>query len=165
MRHTLLAALFLFAAACGTVVDETEVVVTVEPASSAPVEVSIFDHQMGYSRDWAHKTMAATSAAKPYTTSYSTTRTAMVTGPKRAPKLEMSLAVPRLSDDGYYLFAVELPSESETEGKASFVEYGSYFPEQGAPMIPIRYRSESTTKGWRVFLTVPLDEAATGKSE
>jgi hypothetical protein len=89
----------------------------------------------------------------------------MVTGSKRAPKLEMSLAVPRLSDEGYYLFAVELPSESETEGKASFVEYGNYFPAQGAPMIPIRYRSVSTKKGWRVFLTVPLDESAGGKGE
>lgn len=162
MKRIAVAALLLLAAGCGTAVYKHEVVVAVhDPAGvsgGAPVEVSIFDHQMGYSRDWAGKTMGTSTPAKPYVTPYTSMRTVAVGSGPRPPEVHLALSVPRISNDGYYLFGVQLPAEGQRDAKASFVRWGEYFPEAGAPMIPLRYRAEEIANGWRIFVDVTLGQ-------
>jgi hypothetical protein len=146
---------------CGTAVFEHRIQVAVDdPAKKLgppPVEVSIFDHQMGYSEDWAKKSMRPTSASAPYVQSLTTTGTVSVGSSPRPKDVTIAVALPRLSTEGYYLFTAELPAEQDRDAKASFVRYGEYFPDPGAPTVGVRYRAEPDKKGWRVFIVVAVN--------
>lgn len=153
--------LLLVAAGCGTAVYEHRIQVAVEdPAGKlgpTPVQVSVFDHQMGYSEDWAKKSLRPTSASAPYVQSLTTTGTVAVGSSALPKEVTIAVSLPSLSAEGYYLFTAELPAEQDRGAKASFVRYGSYFPDAGAPAIAVRYHSEPDKKGWRVFVVVAID--------
>ena len=160
MRRSVTLVATIAALGCGTAVFEHRIQVAVDdPARKLgppPVEVSVFDHQMGYSEDWAKKSLRPTSTSTPYVQSLTTTGTVTVGGAPRPKDVTIAVALPRLSTEGYYLFTAELPAEQERLAKASFVRYGEYFPDPGAPTIAVRYRAEPDKKGWRVFLIVDV---------
>lgn len=153
--------LLFVAAGCGTAVYEHRIQVAVEdPAKKLgppPIEVSVFDHQMGYSEDWAKKSLRPTSASALYEQSLTTTGTAAIGSSPRPKEVTIAVALPSLSAEGYYLFTAELPAEQDRNAKASFVRFGEYFPDPGAPTIAVRYHSEPDKKGWRVFIVVAIN--------
>ena len=61
----------LAAGACGTALYHH--VVDVSLTNTTETEVGVFDHQQGYSRDWARRTMRQTSASANYSTRLTTT--------------------------------------------------------------------------------------------
>ncbi|HEV8578388.1 MAG TPA: hypothetical protein VGX68_04840 [Thermoanaerobaculia bacterium] len=161
LKKALAAAAGLLVLGCGTAVYRHHVIVDVDdPAGrlgSPPVAVSVFDHQMGYSADWAQRSMGSASPGRPYSTSLSTTGTATIASSSLPQRVSLSIAVPGLSEEGYFLFEAELPAEQERRGTASFVRYGSYFPDAGAPSLQIRYRSTAEPQGWRIDVTLTPD--------
>ena len=155
-----LAVVLIGALGCGTAVYEHHIQVAVDdPAKklgAAAVEVSVFDHQMGYSQDWAKKALRPTSTSAPYVEPLTTTGTATIGSSPRPKEVTIAVALPSLSAEGYYLFTAELPAEKDREAKASFVRYGEYFPDPGGPTIVVRYRSEPDKKGWRIFVVIAV---------
>jgi hypothetical protein len=153
--------MLVVSASCGTAVYEHRIEVAVDdPANKLgppPVQVSVFDHQMGYSEDWAKKSLRPTSTSAPYVQSITTTGTVAVGNSALPKEVTIAVALPVLSAEGYYLFTAELPAEHERSAKASFVRYGEYFPDPGAPTVGVRYHSEPDKKGWRVFVVVAIN--------
>ena len=66
MRRAVLGTLLLAAAGCGTAVYDHTIEVTALHGSAESTPVGVFDRQMGYSRDWAHRALGASSATRPW---------------------------------------------------------------------------------------------------
>ena len=152
-RHRFLAPLLLALLGCGTAVFHH----TVELAAlngPAHVEVAVFDHTMGYSREWAHQHLGAS----PRTDTFETYPAVTLGTAHTAKPVELAVAIPELTDEGYFLVDVNQP-EHESAARARFTRYGEYFPDEGGPSIPIVVTAALTNGEWRVRVTVDLVKA------
>lgn len=133
--------------------------VRVVSREGTPVQhrVSIFDHSMGYSREWAERAIGVSTPAQPYSGKVSSTATVTLLNHPLPPRLDIAFELPEVSADGYYLMSVDLPAESGRDGKAAFVHFDEYFPEANAPTLSVKYVSSPLNKGWRVRLDVQID--------
>jgi hypothetical protein len=59
-----------------------------------PIDVSVFDRQMGSTGDWAKKWIGPTSDQAPYKTPYTSTKTATIFAPPKGWHLVLRLKVP-----------------------------------------------------------------------
>ena len=149
----------LLLAACGTHVFEHVVEIHIDDPShrlGETVQVSVFDHSMGYSSEWALRDMRTITTTTPYIGRWSTADTVAVGNSGPRPTLDLSFSLPQLSRDGYFFVRLE-PVEGETKhGTAAFTSYGSYFPDQRGPSVPVRYVARRGKNGWHITLTADI---------
>lgn len=158
MRRVLLGICLLAAAGCGTAVYDHTIEVTALHGAAETTEVGVFDRQMGYSRDWAHRALGPSSASAPHVGTVSTTATVTLADSKQARPVTLSLAVPELTDDGYFQLTIDEPLRQQLR-QAQFCGYGAYFPEANAAAIPVTVSAEAKEGDWKVELTVDLRQA------
>lgn len=162
MRLLVLLALLPGATGCGTVVYDHRIEVAFRDLSGqpvpGPVEVSIFDHAMGRSNEWARRTAGPATPATSYVGRLSATATRTALDSSRLPEeLRAGLALPGFSTTGF--FALHLrPRAGETETVQ--LPFASYNPDVAlavpVPSLPAQMTAEALEKGWLIRLTVTL---------
>jgi hypothetical protein len=158
MRRAVLGIGLLAAAGCGTVVYHHTVEVTARQGAGATTRVAVFDRQSGSSRDWAHDRLGDSSAGRPYSGSISTTPAVTLFDAKRARPVTVSLAIPEVTDEGYFQLDVDAPARAAPRA-AAFCGYGAYFPDPGAPTIPVTVSAEADGGRWTIRLDVDVRAA------
>lgn len=148
----------LAATGCGTVVYHHTVEVTALHGAGTTTRVGVFDRQSGLSRDWAHDRLGDSSAGRPYSGSISTTPAVTVFDAQRARPVTVSLAIPEVTDEGYFQLDVDAPSRAAPRA-AAFCGYGDYFPDPGAPTIPVTVTAEADGGRWTIRLEVDVRAA------
>ena len=164
-RRLALLLLPLMLTGCGTKVFTHEVTIAFDDPSGrlgdGPVEVSLFDRQMGESEEWARKTIGTASPAAPFRTTASRTATVMVgeSGPR--PRVEGGLYVPALERRGYFALALDAVEGRAQEVNAPFVPFYDFPADAPKPApLAIRATSEAGAEGWRIALRVQVAGAA-----
>jgi hypothetical protein len=158
MQRLLLTTLLAVATGCGTAVFHHTVEVTALHGMAGTTRVAVFDRQMGSSRDWAHRALGESSAARPYSASISTTPAVTILDAKKARPVTVSLAIPEVTEDGYFQLAIEAPARDEPRD-AAFCGYGDYLPAGGGAAIPVSVTAEADEGRWTVRLKVDVREA------
>jgi hypothetical protein len=149
-------------AACGTAVFDHVVEVQVSDPSgrlgAGPIEVSVFDKQMGQSAEWARRTMGVARPGAPYVGRVSSTAAKMIYDHSPPAQLEVGLALPAYESRGYFLLSLPPSTDQEHKASAPFIPYGAYFADPGspAPPLPLRVRTTAARKGWRLHVTVDV---------
>ena len=154
-----LAALVLLGG-CGTAVYKHQIELSIDDPSarlgSEPVRVSIFDHQMGYSREWAEKGAGTTSPGKPFRAEYTQTAGAYI-GSGLPKSVGLSFIIPKLDEDGYWFIDLAPAAGAEVSGHAGYTSFGEYFPSTERPRaLPVRYVAEEGDDGWIIRMTVSI---------
>jgi hypothetical protein len=140
--------------ACGTAVyDHTITVVPVPPP--AQLTVAVFDHQSGYTHEFALKVAGVAEAGKPYRATVTTTPAVTLTSMDTARPVDFSLAIPDVSEEGYFLLTIDREADNG-EIKAAFCRYGEYFPSPGAVTIPVAVTAHAVKGVWTIDLRVDL---------
>ena len=149
--------LLLLAAGCGTSVQKHELHFTIDdPAhrvGALPTPISVFDHgSYGAGAD-AHPD-GVVSATQPYSASFTTTpvTTLFDNGPDKT--LFVSVALPKLSHDGYWSMQLEPADGVEKTTAAKFTTYGSYFPDDRGATFPVRYTAKAMAHHWVIDVTL-----------
>jgi len=159
MMKSMAALSLLLLTACGTHVFEHVVEITVDDPSrrlGPVVQVSVFDHSMGYSREWALRETRAATSTQPYVGRWSTADVVAIGNSGPRPTLDLAFSLPQLSGEGYFLIQLE-PADGETRsGTAAFTSYGVYFPDGRGPSLPVRYVARRAKNGWHVRLTAEV---------
>jgi hypothetical protein len=77
--------------------------------------------------------------------------------------LEFALAIPEVTDLGYFLLTIDSPAEHAAR-EARFTTYDVGLPVTGSPSIPVDVTARAEKGAWAVRLTVdlPLARAAFG---
>ena len=162
MRRLLTAAaLSLALAGCGTAVYTHKIEVTINDPSNrlglgpAPaVEVSVFDHTMGYSEEWARKTIGRAAPGAPYAGEVSDTATKTAFDSSLPADMSAGLFLPALTKDGAFILEirpVEGPEQTAT------LPYRSFFGGKAEVLpLPARFTSKGADKGWTIKLTVDV---------
>jgi hypothetical protein len=145
---------------CGTEVYRNPIFVRVVDRSHRlgpePIQVGIFDKQMGYGKDWVAQWLGPSTERAPYSKTLTTTAAATIFDPPRPRTLEISFAMPALDSTGFYVLSLEA-ARPLGDAKAWYCAYDSYFPAADAPSIPVRYRMTPAEHGWRVDLDVLIE--------
>ena len=152
----------LLLTACGTHVFEHVVEISIDDPThrlGENVQVSVFDHSMGYSMEWALRDMRVVTATRPYVGRWSTANAVAVGNSGPRPTLDLAFSLPQLSREGYFFIALE-PAEGETkQGTAAFASYGTYFPEPRPGLsLPVRYVAREAKNGWHIQLTAQVPQ-------
>lgn len=149
----------LLLTACGTHVFEHVVEIAIDDPTHRlgdRVEVSVFDHSMGYSMEWALRDMRVVTPPSPYIGRWSTANAVAIGNSGPRPTLDLAFSLPQLSREGYFFIALE-PAGGETKrGTAAFTSYGAYFPDQRGPSLPVRYVAREAKNGWHIQLTAQV---------
>jgi hypothetical protein len=120
-----------------------------------PIEVSIFDHSMGYGREFAMRNRGVTAPGAPYRETYSSADVGTFgSGPPAS--LRLAFVIPTLSEEGYWLAALEPRQGKEKVSQAAFVRFNEYFPAPEAPLVPVRYNAEGTRDGWVIRMVIAV---------
>jgi hypothetical protein len=163
LRAAVVAVLGLSVPGCGTVVYQHTVEVLVSDPSRRlgppPIDVSVFDRQMGSTGDWAKKWMGPTSDQAPYETQHTSTKTVTIFDPPRPPDLEVSVAVPAYESRGYFWLLLKPGSSPSGEQRAGFVPYGDSFPADQVPTMTVQYTATPEPKGWHLVLRLQVPPA------
>jgi hypothetical protein len=141
---------------CGTAVFHHTVEVVLQDPSGrlggGPVPVSVFDHLMGYSEEWARRSIGPASSARPYRATVSSTAAKTIFDSSPPDRVEVGLAIPSLEGRGYFLVTLQPKLAPEAIVQASYCRYDAYFPDAGAPTLPVRYQATPSADGWRLRL-------------
>jgi hypothetical protein len=152
----LLGALVVLLLGCGTAVYKHTIEVVVNDPTRRlgppPIDVSVFDKQMGYSSDWARKFMGPTSDDAPYTVPFSSQKTVTILDPPRPNELSLGFALPAYESRGYFWLLMNPGSKASGELRAAFIPYGEYFPPQQTTTMTVQYTAKPEPKGWHVML-------------
>lgn len=153
-----LAALLAGALGCGTAVYRHRIEVTVSGAPTGSAEVSVFDLQMGSTRDWAHRTLGPSGPGRPYVGSFTTTPAVTVGTMDDARPLAVAIALPELTEFGYFLLLVDRPLREERV-EARYASYEPSFPLPRGTSIPVVATAAAEKGAWDVRLTVEFGAA------
>lgn len=149
----------LLLTACGTRVTDHVVEISIDDPTQRlgeSVQVSVFDHSMGYSGEWALRELRTATPSRPYVGRWWTADVVSIGNSGLKPTLDLSFALPQITREGYFFITLEpVDGESKT-GVAAFTSYGSYFPDAGGMQIPVRYVARRTPDGWHIGLTVEV---------
>jgi hypothetical protein len=156
LRQAVLAVVVLQFTACGTALYHHAVNVAV--INTPEIDVGVFDHQEGYTRDWAHRVMRKSSNSANYSTTLTTTAAVTASSVHDARPLTIAVAIPAITDDGYFLLEIAGPSDRQ-EKPARFCRYGEYFPESGAKEIPVVVSATPAKGDWAVNLAIDIAAA------
>ena len=159
-----LGALVVFLLGCGTAVfQHTIEVVVSDPGhrlGPPPVDVSVFDKQMGYSSEWAKKFMRPTSDAAPYKTPFTSQKTVTMFDPPRPNELSLGFALPAYEQRGYFWLLMNPATKASGELRAAFIPYGEYFPSPETTTMTVQYTAKPEPKGWHVMLRLMVPAEA-----
>jgi hypothetical protein len=150
-----LAVAALGAAGCGTAVYEHEI--RVVPAG-APILVGVFDPHQGDTRDWAHAAVGVAARETPYRASVTTTPTVTIGSAKDARPMTFALAVPDLTDAGYFVLTIDAPL-TDALLTPGFRVYEPPLPPE-LPTVVVRADADVEAGEWTVRLTVEAPPAA-----
>lgn len=161
MRAGLALATAVIASACGTMLFEHRVDVSVRDASGhlldRPVDVSIFDDTMGSSDEWARKTAGPSTAAAAYVGRITSTATRTIFDSSLPESLRAGLAIPEYSTVGYFALQLQPQPGAEQTIELPFVLYDrDARPDPPVPPLPARVTATAMEKGWLVRLAVTL---------
>lgn len=169
MRKALVAALavvpMLVLIGCGTATFDNAFLITVADPShrlgavDAPVEVSVFDPQMGSSREWAGKTMGTATPDQPYAGTVPTTDTKFFFDHSPPAQVAVGVAIPGYADNGWFSLRFS-PADGKTQDVVSgFVPYAEQYPE-GNKVVPLLMTITSVAgdEGWASTVVVHIPE-------
>lgn len=154
----MLLALLVAASGCGTAVRHHTVEVTALHGAGPTTRVAVFDRQSGSSRDWAHDRLGDSAAGRPYSATISTTPAVTILDADRARPVTVALAIPEVTDDGYFQLEVDSPARAASR-EAAFCGYGDDLPPAGAPTIPLTLTVAADDGNWTIHLEVDLRAA------
>jgi hypothetical protein len=161
MRLLTVVALSIALSGCGTAVYDHKIEVTINDPSNRlgppPLEVSVFDHTMGYSEEWARKTIGRASPGAPYAGAVSDTATKTAFDSSLPANMGAGLFLPALTKEGAFileLHPVEGPEQTATLPFRPFLSADKVVP------LPARFTSRASDKGWTIKLTVDVPPAA-----
>lgn len=149
---TLLLAGAFLVSGCGTATFDTTVTVVVGGATEAQ-RVSVFDPQMGSTRDWAQRTAGTTSPSAPYTTVVPAVDTKMIFDSNPPRRVVLGLWLPEVSDAGYFRLAFEPQDGSSVAATGGLVPWQEG-AEPDVPPLPVSVAAAATDRGWQLGLTV-----------
>jgi hypothetical protein len=164
MRQLLPVLLFSITAGCGTGVYNHQIEVSLNDPTKrlgdGPVEVSIFDNVMGYSDEWARRTMGTASAGSPYSGTWSDTATKMVYDRTPPEMIQAGLAVPALQKDGFFVLQMKPVAGSEQTTSLPYKSYRVATAEEDKiqPLVA-RLTGTPSSKGWTLRLVVDVPPA------
>ena len=165
-RRIAIALLALLQSSCGTVVYSHNISVSIDDPTrrlgTGPFEVSVFDHQMGYSESWAKKTMGTASTESPYKTTLAGSGAQMFFDPPRPKQVVLSIAVPKLEPTGYLMVTVAPGEKTTGDVPANLTPYGEYFPPPKLPIATVHYDATAAPKGWTLNIRVKIPPAPPG---
>jgi len=167
MRKLLVTLLLsIIVAGCGTAVYHHKIEVSLNDPTKrlgdGPVEVSIFDSLMGYSDEWARRTMGTASAGSPYSGTWSDTDTKMVYDRTPPASLQAGLAVPALQKDGFFVLQIKPVAGPEQTTAMPYKSYGVSTPEEDQiKPLTARFTGTPSSTGWTIHLIVDVPPAAT----
>ena len=164
VRVLIAAALALGASACGAMVFEHRVDVSVRDGSGhlldRPVEVSIFDTTMGSSDEWARKTAGPSTAAAAYVGRVTEVATRTIFDRSLPASISAGLAIPEYSTVGYFALRLEpQPGAEQTIELPFFLYNPDVRPDAPVPPLPARVSATAMDKGWLIRLAVTLPAA------
>lgn len=118
---------------------------------------------MGTSAEWAEKSMGTSAPGQPYVNTVSTTATKMIGDNSPAPTVRAGLAVPAVTDKGYFALNLMPVNGQSATVTAPFVGYYAYSPQKDGPIDPLVVSIRSTVNGanWMIELSVMLPTNAT----
>jgi hypothetical protein len=146
--------------ACGTATfDNTFIVVIDDPSDrlESEVAVSVFDNVMGFSRDWAQRTMGTTSPDAPYIGTVPATDTKMIFDSSPPARVAAGLAIPAYTDDGSFQIVCDPGGAEQQEITAGFAPYDERDP-KAETVAPLALSVASTPgdRGWIMHVTVHI---------
>lgn len=157
-------ALLLCGSGCGTVLYDNEIDVGLaDPGGrlgAPPYEVSVFDHRMGSSLDWARRTAGRVEPGARYEGKLSSQSARFFFDASLPEELWFGLAIPAYRADGYFLVHAEPVNRREAQSTAPFVSWGDDGPPPGsvAP-VQVRCGAQARKKGWHLALDVTVPAA------
>lgn len=118
---------------------------------------------MGTSAEWAEKSMGTSAPGQPYVNTVSTTATKMIGDNSPAPTVRAGLAVPAVTEKGYFALNLMPVSGQSATVTAPFVGYYAYSPQKDGPIDPLMVSVRSTADGanWMLELSVMLPSEST----
>lgn len=151
------------AAACGTAVYSHKVEVTVSDPTHRlpppPYEVGFFDWRMGTSQDFALKSAGKATDSTPFTTTSSTMATVLVFSGPRPDSLELSVALPALTTNGFFHLWFHPTAVPAGDVQAGYQLYEGSVPAGDGPKLNYRYSAEPLDKGWRLKIALLIPPA------
>jgi hypothetical protein len=156
MRNLCLGLALSAIVSCGTALYHHTI--NVSTLSGGQTQVGVFDHQQGYSRDWAHRVLGGASPAAAYSTMLTSTAAVSVGSVNDARPFEVAIAIPEVTDDGYFMLTVDAPVNRSTR-QARFCSYGEYSPQPQAKTIPIVVTAAASKGDWTIDLTLDMTAA------
>lgn len=168
MRHLLPFLALAVCTACGTGVYNHQIEVTINDPSRrlgpAPVEVSIFNKTSGSSEEWARKTMGTAGPGAPYTGTVGATDTKMIFDRTPPAMLDAGLALPALERDGFFVLDIKPVEGVEQTTAMNYRSYGVPTRDEDTILpLPAHFRSQGSSKGWTIHLTVDVPPAGDKK--
>lgn len=153
-------------AACGTAVYDHRIEVTIQDPSGRlgppPIAVSVFNKTMGSSEEWAQRWMGNTAPGAPYVGNVDATGTKMAFDSSPPSRVDAGIALPSYEKEGFLVLDVAPVEGPEQSTVLTFVPYG-VSSKSAASIIPLpaRFRSESSSKGWLIHLTIDVPPPTT----
>ncbi len=147
---------------CGTATYTHDITIVVDDPSGrlgpGPVDVSIFDHDMGSSMEWARKTMGPASKEAPYKTTFVTTRVRTVLSEDLPGQVVVAIAIPAYETRGYFLASIAPDPAAEKTIVAPFVMFGRDPADEAVAPLPVHYTSQPGDRGWQIGIRVEIPE-------
>ena len=123
-----------------------------------PVDVSIFDHDMGSSMEWARKTMGPASKEAPYKTTFVTTRVRTVLSEDLPGQVVVAIAIPAYETRGYFLASIAPDPAAEKTIVAPVVMFGRDPAAEAVAPLAVHYTSQPGDRGWQIGIRVEIPE-------
>jgi hypothetical protein len=168
MRLLTVVALSIALTGCGTAVYTHKVAVTINDPSNrlglgaaAAFEVSLFDHTMGYSEEWARRTMGVAAPFAPYPGEVSDTATKMAFDSSLPEDMSAGLFLPALTRDGAFILEIRPVEGPEQVTTLPYRSFSGAAAE--VQLLPARFTSKAADKGWTIQLTVDVPPAGDPK--
>lgn len=150
-------------AACGTAVYKHQVEVTVlDPnhrLGPPPYDIGFFDWRMGTSPEFALKSAGKASDTAPFQGVTSTMASVLVFSGPRPDSLELSLALPALTSNGFFHLTFRPQATPSGDQAASYQLYEGSAPAGNGPRLNYRYSAEPLDNGWRLTITLLVPPA------
>lgn len=163
MRLALAVLIAIPTAGCGTAVYSHRVEVTVNDPmhrlGPPPFDIGFFDSRMGTSQDFALKSAGKASDSAPFQGTTSTMATVLVFSGPRPDSLELSLALPALTTNGFFHLTFHPEAIPAGDQAASYQLYEGSVPAGDGPRLNYRYSSEPLEKGWRLKIALIIPPA------
>ncbi|MEO7997148.1 MAG: hypothetical protein ABI852_06860 [Gemmatimonadaceae bacterium] len=121
--------------------------------------MGFFDWRLGSSLDYALKNGGKVTEAAPFEGRVSSTASAFAFSAPRPDSVELSLALPALTRNGFFQLILHPKDAPSGNGQAIYQLFEGVPPSGNGPKLVFNYTAEPMEKGWRLKITllVPPD--------